>query len=287
MKKKIGITTDCVCDLPDEYLQHSDVSIIYFYINTDNGRFRDGSEITSANVLEYLENGGKKAVTAAPSVQEYTDFFKENLERFDEIIHITISSRISKSYLNSTNAAKQMDENGKRIHIVDSKHLSTGIGFVVIKAVEMQQTGADTEEIKSALNTLIPNISTTFITLNADYLYLNGRVNKTVKTLCSLFNIHPVLTMKNGEIALKNVRIGNYERAFLRYIKGELKNPDKINPHKVFITHAGCTVKDTELIKQIVGACCNFEELLITKASATISGNCGARTFGILYVNNY
>lgn len=285
--KKIGITTDCVCDLPDEYLQHSDVSIIYFYINTDTGRFRDGSEITSANVLEYLKNGGSKASTAAPSVQEYTDFFKENLERFDEIIHITISSRISKSYFNSTNAAKQMGEHNKRIHIIDSKHLSTGIGFAVIKAVEMQQSGFETEEIKSALEALIPNISTTFITLNADYLYLNGRVSRAVKSLCTFFNIHPVLTMKNGEIALKNVRIGNYERAFVRYIKNELKNPDKINTHRVFITHAGCSVKDTELIKHTVDDCCGFEELLITKASATISGNCGARTFGVLFVKNY
>ena len=56
----IGITTDCVCDLPDEYLKKRGVDVVYFYITTGTGRFKDGFEITSGNVLEYLENGGNK-----------------------------------------------------------------------------------------------------------------------------------------------------------------------------------------------------------------------------------
>ena len=62
-KKKICITTDCVCDLPDEMLRDNDIDIVYFYIDTDTGRFRDRSEITAQNIFEYLKNGGKKSVT--------------------------------------------------------------------------------------------------------------------------------------------------------------------------------------------------------------------------------
>lgn len=28
--RKIGITADCVCDLPDEYLAFNDIEVIYF-----------------------------------------------------------------------------------------------------------------------------------------------------------------------------------------------------------------------------------------------------------------
>ena len=31
-KRKICITTDCVCDLPDEMLKEYNVDVVYFYI---------------------------------------------------------------------------------------------------------------------------------------------------------------------------------------------------------------------------------------------------------------
>lgn len=284
--KKIRITADCVCDLPAEYLRSLEVNAICFYIYTDTGRFRDGDEITSANLLEYLESGGKKALTMAPSVEEYTSFFKENLRGCDEIIHICISSCISLSYQNSSLAASELSKDGKKVHIINSKHLSTGMGHLIIKAVSMQRDGASSDEIIAELNDMIPRISTTFITVNADYLYRNGRVSKPVKNVCSALDIHPVLYMKDGAIKLKNVRFGNYRKAYIRYINSELRNAAKIDRQRIFITHAGCTAKDIGIIKDCVNKKCSFDDVMVTKASATISSNCGTGTFGVLFLRN-
>ena len=64
-KEKLCITTDCVCDLPDYLLKKHNIDLIYFYINTDTGRFRDRDEITAQNVFEYYANNGRECVTTA------------------------------------------------------------------------------------------------------------------------------------------------------------------------------------------------------------------------------
>lgn len=286
-KNRITITADCVCDLPDEYIEVSGVRLIHFYILTDNGCFRDRDEITSANIIEYLESGNTKAVTKPSSTEDYDRFFRKNLEDSDEIIHITIGSGASAAYESAVSAARQLGEQGKRVHVVDSKHLSTGMGHIIIKAVELRDKGCSTDEIVASLNEMKKHVSTTFITVNADYLYRNGRVSRTVKNICSAMNVHPVLTMKDGAIALKTVKIGNYRKACIRYIKSELRRAGKINRTRVFVTQVGCSLKEISEIKEQILKKCNFKEIIVTKASATVSCNCGKGTFGVLFVNDY
>lgn len=282
--KNIGITTDCVCDLPDDYLKTHDINVIYFYIITETGRFRDGFEITSGNVLEYLENGGTKAETNAPAPEEYRDFFLKQLKTYDEVIHISISEKLSLSYHNANEALKLMGESGGKVRIIDSEHLSTGIGHMVVRAVEMRNSGCSSDEIVAESERLKPLISTSFITMNADYLYRNGRVSKNVRRLCDSFALHPVLGMKRGRIVLKGIMVGNYENSVMRYINGELRNNAKINKHRLFITHAGCTVKLINAAKSRAEKLCRFDEILVTRASATISCNCGMGTVGFLFL---
>lgn len=286
VKRKICITTDCVCDLPDEMLRENDIDIVYFYIETDTGRFRDRSEITAQNIFEYLKNGGQKSVTGAPSSDEFVEFFTKKLKSCDEVIHIATGSKVSACVKNSKEAAEQMGDMGKRVHIFDSGHLSTGIGHIVLKAVEIVKSGeSDSQKILAELDKIKNRVSTTFIADSADYLYRNGKVSKAVQVLCSIFNIHPVLAMKNGYLGLKSIQIGNYEKSALRYVRKELKKQNVVND-RLFITHAGCTANDIKLIRNEVNHIMKFDSVIVTKASATVSGNSGPRTFGVLFVKS-
>ena len=282
--KKTGITTDCVCDLPEEYLKANCIDVIYFYITTATGMFKDGYEITSGNVLEYMENGGKKAETNAPAPGEYKEFFEKALEQYDELVHITISSRVSRSCQNAMASLELMGENGKRVTVIDSSHLSTGMGYIVMKAAELRDSGKSVSEIVEVVEGMKRRISTTFIVKNADYLYRNGRVSRNLKKMSALFRLHPVLTLKNGKITLKMFKIGNYERSVMRYIRGELKRSRRIDKSRLFITHAGCTIKTMSQIKAETEKLCRFDEVTVTKASATVSSNCGPETVGVMFV---
>lgn len=286
VKNSICITTDCVCDLPNEILKEYNIDVLYFYIETDTGRFRDVSEITAQNIFDYLNNGGQKSKTNAPAPDEFIEFFTNKLKTCDEIIYIATGSKLSAAVKNSKEAVEQMGKLGEKIHIFDSGHLSTGIGHIALKAAEMVKNGvSNSETILAELEKMRNVVSTSFMADSADYLYRNGRVSKAVQVMCSIFNIHPVLAMKNGHLGLKAVKIGSYEKSTLRYIRNELKTPN-IRTDRLFITHAGCTANDIKLIKKEVNHIMKFDSVIVTKASATISGNSGPRTFGLLFVKN-
>lgn len=284
--KKIGITTDCVCDLPQDYFEANDVGVMYFYITTSTGCFRDVYEIDSTNLIEYFESGGEKAETKAPDPSEYKALFEKQLEKYDEVIHISISSKISLSYQNALEAAETLGAAGALVHVVNSEHLSTGIGHIVMGAVDLRNDGNSVQDILEYVERLKRRVSTSFIARNADYLYRNGKVSKAVADICSTFMLHPILTLKEGKIVLKGMQIGNYDKSVKRYIKRELKHNKKIDKSRLFITHAGCTVKMITEAKAEIKKYCTFKEVLTTKASATITSNCGKGTLGVLFIYN-
>lgn len=285
-EKKVGIVTDCGCDLPKNILSEYDVGILYFIIETETGVFSDTDEITAENIISYMEGGGEKALSSAPSVDVYRKTFEEYLKKYDEIIHIAISSTLSNSFERGNQAKKEMGEKGERVHIFDSGHLSTGMGFLVIRAGELAGFGFDAGKILADLSELKERISTTFMAKNADYLYRKGLVSSRVKIVCSALNIHPVLEMKKGKLVLKGIKIGDYERAINSYIRGQLRKSGRIDKNRCFITHVGCSIRMINDIKKEIVSRCSFKELSVTKASATISSNCGPETFGLLFVNS-
>ncbi len=281
---KLCITTDCTCDLPEEILKKYGIDLVYYYIITENGRFRDLDEITANNIFEYLDNHGRKTDTVAPMPSEFKVFFERKLAEYEEIIHVTISSEVSSGVEHAEEAVRQMGEAGKRVHVFDSQHLSTGMGHLVLAAAKMAYAGKSAEEILVHISEMRKRVSTSFIAMNVNQLHNNGLVSKTVRNVCNMLRIHPVLYMKEGKLKLKSLHIGNYETCLARYVRAELRNAGRIKKNLIFVTHAGCSVKDIRLIQREINRITTFEKVMVTKASATISGNSGPRTAGLLYV---
>ncbi len=282
--EKICVMTDCACDLPKSILKIYDINMAYFYIETEKGRFQDIHEITSQNVFEYLMDEEKTTKTSPPPVEEFIRYFIKQLGRYEEIIYITLSSKISTSMENVIKAATQMKMLDKRIHIFDSKQLSTGTGLLALKAVEMAKEGKTSKEILLELEKMRTKICATFIVQNLDYLYQNKRVNKQLKTICDFFNIHLVLQIKDGFMKIKSIQIGNYERSIMRYIRKELKNIPKEKMDRLCITYAGVNLQTLKLLKVNLNKAINMNTVMTIKASATTSGNCGPQTIGLFFI---
>ena len=284
--KKTGIVAECLCDLPKDMLRRYDVDNIYFLIETDTGSFTDTDEISVENVLSYMDESDGKIISYAPHADVYKRKFEEKLKTYDEVIFVGISSHMSHSCETAGTAAALMGDKKDRVHIFDTEHLSSGLGFFVLKAAEMADFGFTAAEILPELEAMKSRVSTTFIAPSADYLYRNGYVSSFVQKLCRSLNIHPVLKMKNGKLGVKSVVIGSYEAAGRYYIRSILKKSDIIDKKTAFITHVGCNVKKIRSIQAETENYCRFDKLYTTTASATISANCGKGTFGVIFVRN-
>ena len=283
MKKgKTGITSDCVCDLPQRLLNDYGIEVIPFHIRTESGCFSDITEITSDNVLEYIAEG-HKPISSASTAEEYRAFFEKQLKKHDKLIHITITSGMSLAFENACRAAEELNGN---VTVIDSMHLSTGMGQIVIQAARLAEYGKSTEEIIDFITELRERVSTSFIAYSADCLYLNGKISRATAAVCKLFSVHPVLTInRNGQMKLGGVYVGNYENAAKKYIAKRLKGCTDIDRSCLFITHAGCSTKLLSLIRYEVERYNRADKIEITTASSTVSSNCGPSSFGVLFVH--
>ncbi len=61
------------------------------------------------------------------------------------------------------------------------------------------------------------------------------------------------------------------------------KHSRQIDTRVLFITYAGCTVKQIDEIARIVEKYIHFDKVILQKASATVSSNCGIGTFGLMF----
>lgn len=280
-KTTLGISTDCTADITAEMLEEINVDVIYFYITTESGRFRDIDEITSRNVIEYTESGKRKMLSAPPSVYEYESFFDSQLKKYERLIHICIGSKISHAYENAVTASEKYKG---RVTVIDSAQVSTGIAHIVLIACKLRDGNKPPEFIINYLEDVKNDVSSSFIAESAEYLYYNGRVPEAAARLCRSFSLHPILGVKNGVMKLVSLGAGNYDNAIRRYVKRQLKNKDNIDTELIFITHVGCSIKTINMVKREVERHLHFRKVIITEASATVSGNAGPGTVGVLFV---
>ena len=279
-KRKIAITADCICDLPADLLERYRIRLMYCYVHTNEGRFCDLFEISSDSLLSYLQTEGSHShsSTAAPSEYEY--FFAETLAEAEHVIHITATVDLSGAYPNATQAAKTFDN----VTVVDSAHISSGHGLMVLYAAMLAEEGKSVEEICLALAEYRERVFSNFLVPSTATLYRNGKVSGGVHKLCTLLNLHPVLSMSRNRLKLWWIESGSIHRVVRQYVRKLFKHSSQIDTHILFVTYAGCNVKQIDEIVDIVEKYIHFDKVVLQKASATVSSNCGIGTFGLMFV---
>ena len=107
---RIRISSDSTCDLSRDYLLTHQVELVPLYTFKGGKTFRDGVDITPADIFEHVAAGGDLCSTAANNVEDYHEVFSRLLEDCDAVIHITISLDFSSCYQNACVAAEDFPE---------------------------------------------------------------------------------------------------------------------------------------------------------------------------------
>lgn len=278
-KKKVCISADCICDLPVEWIEKLDIKLMYCYITTEKGRFMDTKEICSDELLGHISDG-RKALSSCASTDEYEAFFSDRLMEAESVIHISVSSGAGGEYSAASKAAEGFDN----VTVIDSGHISSGMGIIVLNAAKMAQDGDSPELIRRSAESLREKISASFIMGSAEYMYRNGKVSKMARDICNALNIHPVMHMHKDRIAFRGFMTGKIEKAGLRYVRSVLMRSRKIDDSILLITYAGCGVSQLERIRQEALKYKKFDNIKLMKASSAISCNCGTNCFGLFYI---
>ncbi len=279
--KKVLITSDSTCDLSRELVERYGVTVMPLSVILGEKTCRDGVDIVPQDIFDFVKRMGALPKTSAPSVEEYTDFFKEALKNGEYVIHFNISSKASVSHENAAAAAKKFDG---RVFAVDSLALSTGQGLLVLKACDLAAEGKEPQEIVKICESLRPRVNTSFVPDALDYLHKGGRCSLAALMGAKVLKLHPMIDMKDGKLYAKKKYMGGIERCLKNYVNELAADYKSYDKTRCFITHSCCEPEVVDRVRAQVKELFSFDEILETTAGCVVTTHCGKNTLGVLFI---
>ena len=278
-RRSIMVTTDSVCDLPESLLKEYGISVCPYYVCTEDGRFLDEEEIRVDELLMHITNG-RKGRSQPPEVEDYERFFAQKLTEAQNVIHITMAKHVSEGYQNAIEAAKSFEN----VTVIDSGHLSSSMGLLVLCAAYMAEHHAAKEDIVASVKRMRRFISSAFI-IDTTYMMCSaGLISKKTQVICDALLLHPVLMLRKSRMVVNRVEMGSFSHMAKRYIKKTLQDTRNIDRRILFITYSGLDNEKLQYIKNLAQQHCPFERIYLQKASSAIASNCGPGSFGLLFM---
>ncbi len=276
----IRITSDSTCDLGELVAKHN-IGILPLQVNLDASAYFDGVDITPEDIFKFVAEKKMLPKTSAPSIADYQEFFKKQLETYDEVIHFNISAKSSGSH----NMAKQAaEEFGGSVRVIDSMALSSGQGLLVMKAVDMLAQGKNADEIEETVLALREKVNTSFVPDSLDYLHKGGRVSGMVKMAANLLKIHPLIYMEKGQLMPGKKYRGKMSFLIKQYVEDLKQQYPKYDKTRCFVTHSSADQELVDAAKERVKELFDFDEIVETVAGSIITSHCGRNTLGVLFI---
>ncbi|MCI8938644.1 MAG: DegV family EDD domain-containing protein [Dorea sp.] len=273
------ITTDSVCDLPESLVNEFGISVCPYYVCTDDGRFLDELELRADELLMHISEG-HHGFSKAPEVEDYEQFFADQLTVAQNVIHITMAKHVSEGYHNALEAAKSFEN----VTVLDSGHLSSSMGLIVLYAASMAENHVSKTEIVKTVKTLRNYISSAFIIDKTNMMFRAGRISKRIQVLCDALLLHPIVVLRRSKLSVSGMAAGDFSRMAKSYVRRVFRSVRSIDRRILFITYAGLDEQKLEFIQALVRQHCSFERVYVQKASSAIASNCGPGTFGLLFI---
>ena len=277
---KIKITSDSTCDLSPEQIARHDIHIMPLCVNVGDRSCRDGVDVTPDELYAHVEAGGNLPSTAANNIDDYQKVFAQYADAYDAVIHLNISAGFSSCYQNACIAAEDFEN----VYVVDSRNLSTGHGLLVMKAVELAESGMDAAEIAKTLQHSTELVDASFILDQLAYLRKGGRCSAVAALGANLLKLKPCIEVKDGKMGVGKKYRGNFESCLKSYVTDRLSGQENLDLSRIFITHSGISESCINTALETIRELQPFREICITRAGCTVSSHCGPRTIGVLFL---
>ena len=278
---KIAVSAETTIDLSKELLKEYDIHTTPFTILLGEEAKPDG-EIGCDEIIDYVNRTGILPKTSAVNEFQFSGHFSELLKEYDYVVHFSLSSEMSSAFANATEAAKKL---GGRVHVFDSRSLSTGIALLAIYAAELVRAGEDFSSVVEKCGKRIPYVQASFVLERLDYLYKGGRCSALQRFGANLLHLRPQILVLDGKMGAAKKYRGKIEGAVRSYCLDTLERFDHPDLSLAFLTYTTANEEMLSVARNILKER-GFKKIYETRAGGTITSHCGEHCLGILYIND-
>ncbi len=204
---KTALVIDSTCDMPQAAREQMVSAMAPLHVQVSGVSYLDRVDLDPQGFYKLFREAGQVAQSSQPSVGEFAAIYSDLLKRYDAVVSVHISGRLSGCVQSATLAAETVD--ASRILVIDSRKVSVGVGLVAQAAGEAIAAGKDLPEIAAAAEAVAKETRVFGTLQSLEVAVKGGRVNAHAARIATLADLKPLIVFDDeGGAHTDGARIG-------------------------------------------------------------------------------
>jgi hypothetical protein len=224
---KTAIVTDSSADIPIEVRDALRIYTIPQILQVDETSYFDRITIATPSLLDILDSPEAKVSSSMPSVGEIQRHLEFLTQHYQEVLVLSVAAKLSGTFRTYQLAAKELQEQGARITILDTRLNASAQGLVVAEAAKAAAAGKSMEEIVAHVEQVIDRTSIMVSVQSIDMMVRSGRIPQKLGKFVKKINFKPLIGLaKDGNGKILGVRVsraGSISLLVSRFMKAYRK----------------------------------------------------------------
>lgn len=279
------IIVDSTCDLPDELIRKYDIRILPLIVSINGKEFLDKVSIKVDEVYEAMRKGIYPK-TSQPNPLDAYNLFKECIEKGEDFIFLSFSSKLSGTYQTVYGVVEDLKKQYKEIkmEVIDTKSGSMATGLIALQASKLLQAGRSFESVVNAIKKMIEHIEHVFTITDLTWLIRGGRLSKSQGMIGNMLDIKPILHVNDGIMeVIQKVR---GKKKALKTILDIVEKRIRSFPNQIIgITHAD-DIDTAKELQSMIESRIEGAKVIISKIGSVLGSHLGIGGVGVFFFND-
>ena len=273
---KFKIVADASCDIPQEFMEKYDITIIPIEVMFGEELYPEG--LPTREFYKKMQETGIIPKTAMPNAYKFENFYRPYVNKEDVfIITILISMEMSTTKLQAQMAADSLGM--KNVFIEESASTTLGQGAIIIELCKFIEKEQNIEKIKEEFYRLRKNIHVYAIINDLKYLKNSGRLSSTSAVIASMLSVKPIVSIEQGKVLNIAKCMGTLKAE--SFLLSKLTKMDENHP--LYIVHSDALDSAQRLIEKIKPVLKKDQEIVIGEIGCVVGSHVGAKCYGFGY----
>ena len=246
--------------------------------------------IETPETLKQFYDGQRKGLSTKTSQippNRYLEVFTPLLKEGKDILYLSLSSGLTKTYDNVLLAKAELEEQFPERHIaaVDTLTATGGIGLLAERAVKNRKDGMSVQENEADLNRVKNDICLIFMVDDLMYLKRGGRIPASTAVLGTMLNIKPVMYLNpKGSISSYSKKRG--EKAALKELLANFLRDRKPEfGDRMYLCHGDCPERAAQMKEMLLAGIPSLD-IKICQMTPVIGAHVGPGMLALLFYGN-
>ena len=192
------VVTDSNANIPPDLVRELDIRVVPLLLNVGGNVYKDGIDITPAEIYSRQREQKVPVKTSSPSVADFLQAYTAKPHPGRQIVSIHLPARLSGTLEVALTASRLIDD--ADIRVVDAQSVAIAQGFVVMQAARTAKGGGDMQAVIDSALMVAGKVRFFAMLDTLEYLYRGGRIGGVRALMGNLLRIKPVVHLVDGRV---------------------------------------------------------------------------------------